>query len=171
MMAPKWCSARATRAPPRMSNMRLGPVGVVELQRHAGDHQQQEAGDHQDVQEPLERREAGEPLVVRLGLDLGLAEGLRVVQVQVHRAEQPEQRCAAPKKANMPTSRPVMRMKDQCSSGIVLAVERVGVGHVLGEARRWRLGWHCWQVATMFVVDSCDAGSDGGRTSWWPWQS
>ena len=59
---------------------RLGPVGVVELERHAGDHQQQEAGHHQDVQEALEGREAGEALVVVVTRQLGLAEGLGVVR-------------------------------------------------------------------------------------------
>ena len=42
----------------------LRPVGVVELQRHARDDQQQETGHDQEMQEALERREAREPFLV-----------------------------------------------------------------------------------------------------------
>ena len=62
----------------------LGPVGVVELERHAGDDQQQEAGHHQEMQEAIERREARKPFLAFLGLDLGFAKGLRVVQIELN---------------------------------------------------------------------------------------
>ena len=51
-----------------MLKIDLGPVRVIELQRHAGDDQQQEARHHQEMQEPLERQEAREPFAVHLRL-------------------------------------------------------------------------------------------------------
>jgi hypothetical protein len=52
----------------------LGPVRVIELERHARDDQQQEAGDDQEMEEALEGQEAGEPFAAFLGAELGLAE-------------------------------------------------------------------------------------------------
>src|ERR1035437_655495 len=52
------------------------PAGIIELERHAGDYQQQEARDHEEVQEALEGQEAGEPLAAFLRADLRLAEPL-----------------------------------------------------------------------------------------------
>ena len=43
----------------------LRPVGVIELQRHAGDDEQQETRHDEEMQEALERHEAREPFVVR----------------------------------------------------------------------------------------------------------
>ena len=53
----------------------LRPVGVVELQRHAGDNQREEAGDDEEMQEAFKRLEAREPFIALLRLDLGLTEG------------------------------------------------------------------------------------------------
>ena len=111
----------------------LGPVGVVELERHAGDDQQQEAGHHQEVQEALEGQEAGEPLVVLLGLDLGLAERLRVVQVEVERADEPDEGVHA-EEGEDADQQGGHEEKDRVEHRVILAVERVGVGLVLGEA-------------------------------------
>ena len=50
--------APSTSMPAHRRNIQCGPAAVVELQRHAGGHQQQEADDHQDVQEAVEGAEA-----------------------------------------------------------------------------------------------------------------
>ena len=46
-----------------------------------GNHQQQEAGHHQEMQETINRRKPGEPFAALLGGDLGLPEFLGVMQV------------------------------------------------------------------------------------------
>ena len=69
----------------------LRPARVVELQRHSRQHEKKEARHHHQVQEPVERREARVLLVVGVGLHLGLAEGLRVVQVEVDGPDEPEE--------------------------------------------------------------------------------
>ena len=94
----------------------LRPVGVVELQRHAGDDEQQEARHDHEVQEALERRESRELLVVGLHLDLGLAERLGVVQEEVDERKSQKSVCS-PKKANMPISSAVMKRNTLCSTG------------------------------------------------------
>ena len=73
----------------------LGPARVVELQRHACQHEKKEARHHHQVQEPVERREARVLVVVLVGLHLGLAEGFRVIQVEVDRPDEPEQGVSA----------------------------------------------------------------------------
>ena len=71
--------AKAVQDPRRIrpaddAENKFRPVGVIEFQRHAGDHQREEARHDEEMQEPLKRHEAREPFVVLLRLDLRLAE-------------------------------------------------------------------------------------------------
>ena len=59
---------------------------------------------------------------------------LRVVQIEVAGAEQPRQGVRAEEHKHAHQQRGHATGRSQCSSGIVLAVQRVGVGLVLGEA-------------------------------------
>ena len=114
---------------------RLGPVGIVELERHAGEDEQEEAGHDQEMQEALEGHEAGEPFIVGLGLDLGFAELLRVVQVKVKRAHEPDEGVQA-EEGEDADQQAGHAEKDRVEQRIILAVERVGVGLVFGEPDR-----------------------------------
>ena len=97
-------------------NITLAQSGVIELQRHAGDDQQQETRHDEEMQEALERHEAREPFVVLLGFDFGFAERFRVVQVEIDHARSQTMVCR-PKKVNTPISRPVIARKTAWSSG------------------------------------------------------
>ena len=112
---------------------RLGPVGVVELQRHAGDDQQQKARHHQEMQKPLKRHEAREPFVVHLRLNFRLAEFLRVVQIEVDRAHQPPEGVQA-EESERADEQAGHAQKHGVEQRIMLAVQRIGVRIVFGEA-------------------------------------
>ena len=113
---------------------RPGPACVIEFQRHPRDHQEQEAGHHEQVQEALERREAGEELAVGVDLRLGLPERLRVVQVEIHRAHQPEKGVDAEHREH-PHQQRGHEKEHPVEQRIVGPVERVGVRLVLRELR------------------------------------
>ena len=85
------------------------------------------------MQEALEGHEAGEPFVVRLGLDLGFAELLRVVQVEVERADEPDEGVHA-EEGEDADQQAGHAEEDRVQQRIILAVERIGVGLVFGEA-------------------------------------
>src|SRR5208283_1331076 len=85
-----------------------------------------------EMQEALERREAGELFVIRMHLDLGLAESLRVVEEQVNRTEKPEKRVQAEetKRADQQGGH---EQEDFVQQRIVHLVERIGMRLVSGE--------------------------------------
>ena len=132
------------------------------------------------MQEALERHEAREPFVVRLRLDLGLAELLRVVQVEVNRAHQPDEGVQA-EEGEHADQQAGHGEEDHVEQRIILAVERIGVGLVfgepgggrgmallaggqdvgLGEPRR-RIGRRQHVVMAVAVVAGGDIGGDVG---------
>ena len=109
-----------------------GPVGVVELERHPRQDEQEEARDHQDVEEALERAEAGELLVVGGGLNLRLPECLRVVQVQVDRPHDPQE-CVQAEKGEDADEQRRHRDIDLVKKRVMRRVEGVGMRPVLRE--------------------------------------
>ncbi len=105
----------------------FGPVRVVELQRHAGNHQQQETGHDQKMQEPLERRETREPFAVHLRLNLGFAEFLRVVQVKINGAHQPAEGVQA-EEGERADEQAGHAQKHRVEQRIIFPVQRIGMG-------------------------------------------
>ena len=114
---------------------RLGPVGVIKLQRHAGDHQQQEARDHQEMQKPLERHETRKPFVVRLRFDLRFAECFWIVQIQINGAHQPDDG-VQPEERKHADQQAGHAQEHGVQQRIIFAVERIGVRLVFRETGR-----------------------------------
>src|SRR5690348_1241887 len=67
----------------------LRPAGIIELERHACEHEQEKTGDDEEMKEALEWRKACEPFTPRLRANLRFAEFLRVMPVKVSGPEQP----------------------------------------------------------------------------------
>jgi len=115
----------------------FGPVGIIELERHAGEDKQEKAGHDQEMQEALHGHEAGEPLIVRLGLDLGFAELLRVVQEKVDRPHEPDEGVQT-EEGEDADQEARHAEKDHVQQRVILPVKRVGVRLVFGELDRCR---------------------------------
>ena len=148
----------------------LRPVRVIKFQRHAGDDQQQEARNHHEMQEPLERHETREPFAVHLRGSFRLAECLRVVQVEVDRADQPGQRVQAEEGEHADQQPGHPHENQRAAADNVLASSGLAWGMYLVKPMV-APGWHFWQVARIFVRKDATPDSSGGSTSWWPWQS
>ena len=77
---------------PHGIEQRLRPIGVIELERHPGRHQEQEAADDQSMKEAIQRRETRVLLGVFTSQDPLLAPLPRIARVEGHRPVEPEQR-------------------------------------------------------------------------------
>src|SRR5690349_624472 len=108
-------------------------MGVIELQRHSRDDQQQETRYHQEVEKPFERHKSGEPFVIGLGVDFGLPECLRIMKVQVNGPEQPKESVGAEKGEGADQQRSHQE-EYTVQYRVILPVQGVGVWLELGEA-------------------------------------
>ncbi len=120
------------RRPAQEVENALGPVRVIEFQRHPGHDQQQETGHEHEVQHPLERQEPREPFVVGLRADFGFAERFRVVAIQVAGTEKPEHG-VHPEHAKRPDQQRGHHHKRQVQRRIMCRVQRIGVRDVPGK--------------------------------------
>ena len=112
---------------------RPGPVCIVEFKRHAGDDQEQEARHDQEMEEALKGGEAGEPNVPLLRFDLGFAEGLGVVQIEIAGAKEPQGGVRAKEGEDADEQRG-HRHEGPMQLRKMFGIQRVGVGNVFGEA-------------------------------------
>ena len=111
---------------------RLGPIGVVKLQGHAGDDQQQKTGHYQEMQEAVKRMKPGEPFLAFLGLDFGFPEFFRIMQVKPAGAEQPQPGMCAKKRENA-HQQSGHEKEDPVQFRVVGAIQGIGVGEEFGE--------------------------------------